>query len=194
MTYTCSRFYYRHIYRIRSYRFTESVKCRSSTSSSKRRLCKACRRKRVVGLCAPKAIPRSKAGAIAVVNIGKLCCTSYYVHFIIIYIYIKLNIGLSCKGGNFRSSQCERYGQFQVINRWTSPPRTWGNVELLGSKSQWPLAALAPDSDWWFQCAYSICMYMCISIVISLQLQANLSRADWSIRTHILTYDRERLL
>ena len=63
--------------RIRSYRFTESVKCRSSTSSSKRRLCKACRRKRVVGLCAPKAIPRSKAGAIAVVNIGKLCCTLY---------------------------------------------------------------------------------------------------------------------
>jgi hypothetical protein len=42
----------------------------------------------VVGLCAPKAIPRSKAGAIAVVDIGKLFCTSYYLHFIIVYIHI----------------------------------------------------------------------------------------------------------
>jgi hypothetical protein len=42
----------------------------------------------VVGLCAPKAIPRSKAGAIAVVDIGNLFCTSYYLHFIIVYIHI----------------------------------------------------------------------------------------------------------
>ena len=134
MTYTCSRFYYTHIVpgsaATASQRQVQVVDQQQQTS-------------------AMQGLPQeARGGALRAKGHSSVQSRSHrcgehweIVLYIILftcynYIYIKRE--------NFRRSQCERYGQFQVINRWTPP------LELGEMLSRW---VQSPSDHWphWHQ-------------------------------------------